>query len=92
MAEEATITNLTEPVFDPTLRQFVAVTLVGLEVFGFTWSECAERLSGANEAALDHAARCPDPLGLDCPLGPCAECPALMRGKCDWEGLVDAGD
>jgi len=26
----------------------------------------------------------PDPMGLDCPLGPCYRCSALVRGKCDW--------
>ena len=29
----------------------------------------------------------PDPMGFDCPLGPCYQCPALLQGKCDWAGM-----
>ena len=29
----------------------------------------------------------PDPMGFDCSLGPCYQCPALLQGKCDWAGL-----
>ena len=34
----------------------------------------------------------PDPMGFDCALGPCYQCPALLQGKCDWAECADAGD
>jgi len=95
MAEVATaIVNLAEPTFDPILRQFVATALTGQEVFGWTWTECAARQSGANECAIDHAMYCPedDPMGLACTFGPCARCNPLMRGQCDWSGYDGTGD
>ena len=57
---ETAIIDTAEPTFDPDLEQYVAVTLVGTEVYGLTWTECFERLAGANATALAHAAKCPD--------------------------------
>ena len=42
--------------------------------------------------AITWAELYPDPMGLSCPLGPCYLCPALVRGKCDWAGSLNAGD
>ena len=89
-ATMASIAQATEPQFDAEMGQFIAITITGLEVYGETWTECAERLFGANDTAVAHAMR--DPMGLDCSLGPCAKCDALTRGKCDWKGYADAGD
>jgi len=86
----ASAAQATEPQFDPEIRQYVAVALNGLEVYGDTWSECADRLFGTNDVVVAHALR--DPMGLDCHLGPCAKCDPLTRGKCDWKGFPDAGD
>jgi len=57
--ETATI-DTAEPMYDDELEQYVAVTIVGTEVYGLSWTECFERLAGANATALDHAARNPD--------------------------------
>ena len=100
MEETATATaivDLAEPTFDPNLGQhgqYVAVTLLNLEVYGDTWSECFAKLVGANECAIDHAMYCPedDPMGLACTFGPCARCNPLMRGQCDWSGYDGTGD
>ena len=94
MAEVATapaIVDSAEPTFDPNLGQhgqYVAVTLLNLEVYGDTWSECFAKLVGANECAIDHVVH-DDPMGLICELGPCAKCGPLTQGKCDWEGFAD---
>ena len=57
---ETSTIDTAEPAFDRDLGQYVAVTIVDSEVYGLTWTECLERLIGANETALAHAAKCPD--------------------------------
>ena len=57
---EISTIDTAEPAFDRDLGQYVAVTIVDSEVYGLTWTECLERLIGANETALAHAAKCPD--------------------------------
>ena len=60
VSTEVSTIDTAEPAFDPGLGQYVATTLVNTEVYGLTWTECLERLIGANETALAHAAKCLD--------------------------------
>jgi len=48
-----------EPTYIPGVG-FLAVTITNQEVWGDTWSECAERQAGADEVAIDHARKCPE--------------------------------
>jgi len=59
MATTAPATATHEPQYDPTIGQYVALTVTGSEVYGNTWTDCLRRLQGANECAIDHADRNP---------------------------------
>lgn len=48
----------------------------------------ADALAGRLEEMAQSVA---DPMGLSCAMGPCAECDALTRGKCDWRGYDGTG-